>query len=77
MGLKKVYIFLNRIWKLIKLRKLMKDLNPDVVISFLTSINVATTLAIIGFKFPLILCERTWTPFSSINKSFFGFIKFF
>ena len=61
----------NLIWKLIQLRKLIKNQRPDVVISFLARVNVATALAMIGIKCPLIISERTWPPFASLNNKFF------
>lgn len=60
----------NLIWKLIHLRKLINKQKPDVVISFLARVNVASALAMIGIKSPLIICERTWPPFASLNNSF-------
>jgi GalNAc-alpha-(1->4)-GalNAc-alpha-(1->3)-diNAcBac-PP-undecaprenol alpha-1,4-N-acetyl-D-galactosaminyltransferase len=62
---------LNLIWKLIHLRKTIKNLNPDVVISFLTTVNVASALSTIGMQFPLIICERTWPPFHSLSSKLF------
>ena len=61
----------NLAWKLIHLRKLIKSQNPDVVISFLTRMNVASALATIGIKCSLILCERSWTPFRYLKQNFF------
>ena len=43
----------NLIWKLICLRRVIKEINPNIVISFLTRVNVATTLSNPGTKFPL------------------------
>ncbi len=63
--------FLNRISKLIQLRSLIKKSNPDVIISFLTTINVATTIAALFIKSPLYICERISTPFASLSKNFF------
>lgn len=65
----------NLIWKLINLRKLIKNQNPDVVISFLARVNVASTLSMIGIKSPLIICERTWPPFASLNNKFLRIYK--
>ena len=45
----------NLVWKLIHLRKLIKSQNPDAVISFLTRVNVASALSIIGIKSSLII----------------------
>lgn len=61
----------NLFWKLVHLRKLINKQNPDVVISFLTRVNVATTLSMIGIRSPLIICERTWPPFASLNNKYF------
>ncbi len=67
--------YLNYLWKLFLLRRAIKHTQSDIVISFLTSINIATTLATIGLKSNLIICERSWTPFISINKYFFWFFR--
>ena len=66
---------LNLLWKIIQLRKLIKSQNPDVVISFLTRINVASALSTIGIKSSLIICERTWPPFLTLNNNFFWMYK--
>ena len=60
---------LNLIWKLLNLRKVINVQNPDIVISFLSRVNVATTLSTIGIKSSLIVCERTWPPFASLNNN--------
>ena len=67
----------NLIWKLIHLRKLINKQKPDVVISFLARVNVASALAMIGIKSPLIICERTWPPFASLNNSLWVYIEFY
>ncbi len=41
------------------LRALIREKNPDVVVSFLTNVNVAAILATRGLGVPLIVCERT------------------
>ena len=61
----------NLVWELIHLRKLIRSQNHDAVISFLTRVNVASALSIIGIKSSLIICERTWPPFASLNNNFF------
>lgn len=60
--------FINLIYKLLNLRIIIKAQNPDIVISFLARVNLATTLATIGLKVPLLICERTWPPFTSLNN---------
>jgi GalNAc-alpha-(1->4)-GalNAc-alpha-(1->3)-diNAcBac-PP-undecaprenol alpha-1,4-N-acetyl-D-galactosaminyltransferase len=62
---------LNLISKLLNLRKLIKAVNADVVISFLARVNVATTLSTIGLSPSLVVCERTWPPFASLNHNYF------
>jgi len=61
----------NVIWKFIQLRKLIKVTNPSIVISFLTRVNVATALSTFGINSSLIICERTWPPFASLDNRFF------
>src|SRR3546814_20270428 len=41
------------------LRALIREQAPDVVVSFLTNVNVAAILATRGLDVPLIVCERT------------------
>jgi len=45
--------------RLLALRRLIRSRSPDVVVSFLTNVNVAAILATRGMKVPLIVCERT------------------
>ena len=62
---------LNLIAKLVQLRRIIKSENPDIVISFLTRVNVAAVLSMLGLKSSLIICERTWTPFATLSNKFF------
>ena len=62
---------LNLTGKLIQLRRIIKNQNPDIVISFLTRVNVAAALSTLGLKSSLIICERTWKPFATLNKNYF------
>jgi len=66
---------INLIWKLKQLRKIFKEENPDYIISFLTRVNVASALSTIGLKTPVIISERTWTPFAKLSKRFFWFYR--
>jgi glycosyltransferase involved in cell wall biosynthesis len=45
--------------RLSALRKVLRDAQPDVVISFLTNVNIATLAASAGLGLPVIVCERT------------------
>ena len=51
--------------KLKALRGLVKEEQPDVIVSFLTNVNVMAILATRGLDVPLIVCERTNPAFSS------------
>jgi len=52
--------------RLAALRKLIREHAPDVVVSFLTNVNVAAILARWGLRVPLIVCERT-NPVAAAN----------
>lgn len=45
--------------KLRTLRQLARSEKPDVIISFLTNVNVMALMATVGLGIPLIVCERT------------------
>ena len=45
--------------RLLTLRRHIRDTRPDVIVSFLTNVNVAAILATRGLGIPLIVCERT------------------
>jgi len=45
--------------RLAALRRHIRDTRPDVVVSFLTNVNVAAILATRGLGVPVIVCERT------------------
>jgi len=53
--------------KLRVLRAMMRDEAPDVVISFLTNVNVMALLARRGLQVPIIVCERT-NPSAATNS---------
>lgn len=52
---------LARLWTL---RRYMASQRPDVIISFLSNVNVAAVVAAFGLRIPLIVCERV-DPFSA------------
>ncbi|OZI38788.1 glycosyl transferase [Bordetella genomosp. 5] len=47
---------LRRLWAM---RRIIRERKPDVVVSFLTNVNVAAIIATLGVKVPVIACERT------------------
>jgi len=56
--------------KLKVLRQMMRDDAPDVVVSFLTNVNVMALLARVGLRIPIVVCERT-SPMAATNSGFF------
>src|SRR5690606_4160180 len=47
------------LFKLGAMRRLVRDERPDVIISFLTNVNVMVLMATRGLRVPVIVCERT------------------
>jgi len=58
--------------RLLALRKLVRQWQPDVVVSFLTNVNVATLLATCGLRVPVVVCERTHPDSSSAGTGLRG-----
>jgi glycosyltransferase involved in cell wall biosynthesis len=58
--------FLPSIMKLFAIRRLIRETRPDVIVSFLTNVNVVVLLATRGMGVPIIVCERT-NPAVSTN----------
>jgi glycosyltransferase involved in cell wall biosynthesis len=48
--------------RLLELRNIMREIRPDVVISFLTHVNVAALLAAWGLRVAVIVSERSYPP---------------
>lgn len=51
--------------KLWALRRLVRQQRPDIIVSFLTNVNVMVLMATRGLNVPLIVCERTNPAVSS------------
>lgn len=51
--------FGNILKRLFCLRKTLKELKPDTIISFIDVMNITTLLANTGLKIPVVVCERT------------------
>lgn len=51
--------FLTPLRKLRAIRKVHQRFSPDVVVSFLTNVNVNVLMALRGISTPVIVCERT------------------
>ncbi len=50
---------INSIQCLFCMRKIFKNIKPDRIVSFMDLMNIATLLANVGLKYPVIVCERT------------------
>lgn len=50
------------------LRAAIRDIRPDVIISFLTHVNVAALVASLGFRIPVIVSERNYPPLDAVGK---------
>ncbi|TAL85166.1 MAG: glycosyltransferase family 4 protein [Candidimonas sp.] len=46
------------------LRRLIREKNPDLIVSFLTNVNVVALLSTRGLGIPIIVCERSNPAFS-------------
>lgn len=53
---------LNKIRRLLALRRAMRQIAPDVVVSFLSPVNVAAIMAAVGLRVPVIVSERIYPP---------------
>ena len=60
----RIKIWNNRFARLCALRRFIATERPDVVISFLSDVNVAAVIASIGLGIPVIACERN-DPFAA------------
>lgn len=61
---------LRYIIRLFKLRVQLKKCKPDIIISFMTEINIATILMSIGLKTPVIVSERNDPKTKKGKKAF-------
>ncbi len=48
--------------RLYEVRKLVKEFKPDVIVSFLSRVNISVLLATWGLNIPVVVCERTYPP---------------
>lgn len=53
---------LNKVRRFTVLRKAIRELQPDVILSFLPHVNVAAVLAAWGLRVPVVVSERTYPP---------------
>jgi GalNAc-alpha-(1->4)-GalNAc-alpha-(1->3)-diNAcBac-PP-undecaprenol alpha-1,4-N-acetyl-D-galactosaminyltransferase len=61
---KKSNVFFSQLVRLKALRKFIHKESPDVIVSFLSNVNIAAVLSSFGLNIPTIICDRT-DPFST------------
>ncbi|AEC20674.1 putative glycosyltransferase [Pusillimonas sp. T7-7] len=61
--------------KLRAIRTLVRDAQPDVIVSFLTNVNVMVLLATRGMGVPVVVCERTNPAFSNSAGKLLQFLR--
>lgn len=67
--------FLAPLWKLREMRRFVRHEQPDVVVSFLTNVNVMTLIATRGLGVPVVVCERTNPVFSQSAGAFLSWMR--
>jgi len=55
----------GRLARLMTLRRLIRSIRPDVIVSFLSHVNVAALISALGTGVPVVACERTYPPLLS------------
>jgi GalNAc-alpha-(1->4)-GalNAc-alpha-(1->3)-diNAcBac-PP-undecaprenol alpha-1,4-N-acetyl-D-galactosaminyltransferase len=60
--------FVNNFHIIMRLRELMRDTRPDVVLSFMDVVNLRTLLAAFGTRIPVVVGERNDPTAHSIGK---------
>lgn len=55
----------GKLRRLLALRRMYQKMRPDIVVSFLTDVNLAALLAGLGMALPIIVAERTYPPLLS------------
>lgn len=71
--LEKVYSNLSRIWRL---RNIIRNENPTVVVSFMDVANILAIVASLRLKVPVIVSERTYPPYYNHQNLFDKIRKF-
>lgn len=59
---------LNKLRRYGALRRALRELEPDVIVSFLPHVNVAAVLAARGLGVPVVVAERTYPPAMPMGK---------
>ncbi|HFU76190.1 MAG TPA: glycosyltransferase family 4 protein [Arcobacter sp.] len=51
---------LNTFWYLYGIRKIVKTINPNYIVSFISAVNIYTLLSLIGLKKTVVISERNY-----------------
>ena len=68
--------FFSKLRRILALRKFIVTCKPDIIISFLTNVNVASIAASIKLKIPIVVCERS-DPFIHPISTFLNLTRRF
>ena len=68
---------INKVRRLSGIRRLIKEEKPEVVVSFLTDVNIAAVIATIGLAVRVIISERSFPPKCPISLHIRWLRKFF
>ena len=52
----------NKVRRLVALRRALRELAPDVILSFLPHVNVAAVISALGLGIPVVVSERIYPP---------------
>lgn len=66
----------NRLLRLLELRRTIKDIKPDAIVSFLPHVNIYTYFSTIGLKIPLVVSERN-NPSRDPKNLLIRFLKYY
>lgn len=57
----------NMLSRMFTLRRAIREITPDLIVSFLTNVNVAALIATIGLGVPVVVSERSFPPRQNIS----------
>lgn len=60
--------FINKVRRLYALRQAIRELKPDVIVSFLTDVNIAAIIAARGSGIPVVVAERSYPPMMDVGR---------
>ena len=75
-GSRKKHI-INSFTRLLKLRKIIIKQQPDIIISFLTHVNIVSIISSLKLKIPVIISERNFPPMKKTSIFWRVFRKIF